>query len=102
MSKKKSPEYKLMLFTKDNCAPCKAAKPQVERAATALDLELQLLDVFSEEGERLLLPFNIMSVPTLVATRDGKKWHEFTGAKDLTEKHLTEKLPKLIAKDETP
>lgn len=99
MAKKKGPEYKLLLFTKENCAPCKTAKPHVEKAAAAIGLPLEILDVFSEDGERLLLPFNIMSVPTLVATRDGKKWHEFTGAKDLTEKHLTDKIPKLIAKD---
>jgi thioredoxin-like negative regulator of GroEL len=99
VTKKKGPEYKLMLFTKDNCAPCKVAKPQVEKAAVAVGLELELVDVFSEQGEKLILPLNILSVPTLIAMKDGKKWHEFAGAKDLTEKHLVDRLTKALAKD---
>jgi thioredoxin-like negative regulator of GroEL len=99
VTKKKGPEYLLMLFTRENCAPCKVAKPQVEKASSVLGVDLELIDVFSEKGEKLLLPFNILSVPTLVALKDGKKWQEFAGAKDLTEKHLVERLTKLIAKE---
>lgn len=103
MAKKKAapprPTYKLLLFTRERCAPCAVAKPQVERAAHALGLELELVDAMSESGGALVLGFNILSVPTLVALKDGKKWHEFAGAKDLTEKHLVERLTKFIAKD---
>lgn len=99
MAKKKGPEYKLVLFTKENCAPCRVAKPQVEQASQELGLPLETLDVFSPEGERLLLPLNILSVPTLVLLRDGKKAVDFNGAKDLTKKVLVDRVTKQMAKD---
>ena len=99
MPKAKAPHYQLLLFTKERCAPCAVAKPQVEKAAAELGLEFELLDVYSERGEQLLLPFNILSVPTLIVLKDGKKWLEFSGGKDLTTKHLVERITKQLAKE---
>lgn len=99
MSEPTAPPYTLLLFTKENCAPCRVAKPYVEKAAATLNLPLEELDVFSEKGEKLILPLNIMSVPTLIVLRHGKKWQEFSGGKDLTEKLLVDRLTRLIEKD---
>lgn len=99
MPRAKAPQYQLLLFTKERCGPCATAKPQVEKAAKELELELELLDVYSEKGESLLLPFNILTVPTLLLLRDGKKCLEFSGAKDLTQKVLVDRITKQRAKD---
>lgn len=93
------PAVTLLLFTKERCAPCAVAKPQVAKAAAALELPLEELDVYSERGEQLLMPFNILAVPTLIVLKDGKKWLEFAGGKDLTEKVLVERISKQLAKE---
>lgn len=92
-------EYRMMLFTRERCAPCAVAKPQVEKAASELGLSLEMVDAMSEYGGKLILPLNIMAVPTLVILKDGKKWLEFSGAKELTEKFLVERVTKQLAKE---
>lgn len=94
-----APVYQLLLFTKERCAPCAVAKPQVEKAAAELGLELEQVDALSPRGESLILPFNILAVPTLLVLRDGKKWMEFSGGKDLTHKNLVDRITKQQAKD---
>lgn len=100
MSKKKakSPVYSLLLFTKERCNPCAVAKPHVARAAAALGLELEETDAVADP-KNLVLAFNILSVPTLILLKDGRKLHEFSGSTVLTEKHLTDRIPKLIDKE---
>jgi thioredoxin-like negative regulator of GroEL len=96
---KSGPTYSLVMFTKDRCNPCAVAKPHVERAAKALGIELTLMDATTREAGPLVLGFGILTVPTVVALKDKKKWQEFSGATELTEKHLVAKLSKLLEKE---
>lgn len=91
--------YKLLLFTKERCAPCAVAKPQVEKAAKTLGMELEIFDAVARETGRLIIGLNILAVPTLVIAKDGHKWLEFSVATELTEKHIVEKTLKQIAKE---
>lgn len=96
---KKAPEYKLLLFIREKCAVSAAAKPQVEKAAAELRLPLESLDALSHEADHLIMGFNVLEIPTLVAVKDGHKWLEFTGAKELTTKHIKERVMKQLAKE---
>jgi thiol-disulfide isomerase/thioredoxin len=70
----------LLYFWKDHCAPCKAAKPIVEQVAKDLNLKVSWLNVREPEGERFITPLGLMTVPTLVALKDGKKVFDVSGA----------------------
>lgn len=74
MAKKIPPleNIQMFYFWKDQCAPCKAARPIVERLAAEHRWPVTYLDVRSEEGEPYIIPFNLLSVPTLAVTIGGK------------------------------
>lgn len=99
MGKKATPAYTLMLFTKERCGPCAAAKPHVEKAVAELGVALEQVDAMSSEAGPLIMGFNILTVPTLIAVKDKKKWLEFSGAKELTAQHIVEKITKQLAKE---
>lgn len=95
MAKKtKTPVYELYYFTKEHCAPCKVARPIVERVAAALPLPMTALDVRSPEGEPYISAFNLLAVPTLVLLLDGKKVTSLSGADLQSAEKLTKHLTK--------
>lgn len=76
---KRTPPFELYYFWKDHCAPCKAARPVVERLAAEHQWPVTYLDVRSDEGERYITPFNLMAVPSLVVVVEGRKAATITG-----------------------
>lgn len=64
---------KKILFTKDNCVPCKAIKPYL------LPLGFEEVDAMAPENEELVLKYEIRSVPTVVITADDKNVVKLTG-----------------------
>lgn len=100
MSKKTTPKqsYELFYFWKEHCAPCKVARPIVERVATEHQYPVQYLDARSPEGEQYIIPFGLMAVPTLVVVVGSKPVARITGP-DLQK---PERLAKLLAQHLTP
>lgn len=97
MAKKKTPpqeNIEFFYFWKDHCAPCKAARPLVERIATEHQLTVTYLDVRSPEGEQYIGPFNLLAVPTLVVAKGGKPVASLTGGDLQGFEKLTKKLLK--------
>lgn len=87
----------LYYFWKENCAPCKAAKPIVEQIATDLGIQVSWLNVREPEGERLITPLGLMTVPTLVAIKDGKKLFDVSGPDLQSAQKLKRRLEKADA-----
>lgn len=87
----------LLYFWKENCAPCKAAKPIVEQVATDLGIPVSWLNVREPEGERLITPLGLMTVPTLVAVKDGKKLFDVSGPDLQAAQKLKRRLEKVDA-----
>lgn len=86
----------LYYFWKEHCAPCKAAKPIVEQVANSMQLPVQWLNVREPEGERLITPFGLMTVPTLVLVKDKHKIGEASGAELQNVEKLKKRLEKLL------
>ncbi|MBQ7227270.1 MAG: thioredoxin [Clostridia bacterium] len=53
------------------CGPCRMMAPVIERLAEKRS-ELKFFKVNVDEQEELAMKFNVMSIPTFVALRDGK------------------------------
>jgi thiol-disulfide isomerase/thioredoxin len=87
----------LYYFWKEHCAPCKAARPLIERVAADLKLTLHALDVRSTEGEAYITPWNLLAVPTLVIAQDGRKITAVTGAELQSADKLHKQLTKLLS-----
>jgi thioredoxin 2 len=85
----------LLYFWKEHCAPCKAAKPIVEQVAKDLQVTVRYLNVREPEGERFIIPLGLMTVPTLVAVKDGKKVFDVTGNDLQNAAKLTRQLDRL-------
>jgi thiol-disulfide isomerase/thioredoxin len=87
----------LYYFWKHHCAPCAAAKPIVEKTAKELGVPVNWLDVRSPEGEAYIIPWNLMTVPTLVVVKDKHKIADVTGAELQNAPKLAKQLEKLKA-----
>lgn len=79
----------LVDFYAEWCGPCKMLMPVLESISDKIDIIKVDIDKF----ENLALEYRIMSVPTLVFFRDGKKVEELVGFRD--EDELLEIIDKL-------
>ncbi|WP_323004234.1 thioredoxin TrxC [Denitromonas sp.] len=64
------------------CAPCRSMAPTFEAAAAELAPEVRLMKVNTEEAQALAARYNIRSIPTLIAFRDGREVARISGAMD--------------------
>lgn len=66
------------------CGPCRMVGPVLEEVAEERpDIKVGKINV--DEQPELARQFRIMSIPTLVVFKDGKKVNQFTGAKPKSE-----------------
>lgn len=54
------------------CGPCRAMMPIVEKIASESEGKIKVCKVNVDEEQELASKFNIMSIPTFVAIRNGK------------------------------
>jgi len=62
------------------CGPCRMVSPVVDEIAEETP-GIKVGKVNVDEQEALASAFNIMSIPTLVAVKDGKVYKSVTGAR---------------------
>lgn len=62
------------------CGPCKTMAPAFEQAAAALEPEVRLAKLNTEEAQQLAGQYGIRSIPTLILFRDGKPVAQQAGA----------------------
>jgi len=55
------------------CGPCRAMAPAFEQAAQALEPQVRLVKVNTDEEQRLAGAFGIRSIPTLVLVHQGRE-----------------------------
>ncbi len=68
----------LLDFWAEWCGPCRALGPIIEEVAAAHP-EVKVGKVNVDEEQALAQQFNVMSIPTLVVFKDGKKVNEALG-----------------------
>ena len=54
------------------CGPCRAAAPEVARAAQAMEGKALVLKVDTEKEQALALRYRVQSIPNFMVFRDGK------------------------------
>jgi thioredoxin 2 len=62
------------------CGPCKMMAPAFEKAAIALEPDVRLAKLNTEEQQQIGSQFDIRSIPTLVLFKDGKEVARQSGA----------------------
>jgi thioredoxin 2 len=62
------------------CGPCKTMAPAFEQAAAALEPEVRLAKLNTDEAQQLAGQYGIRSIPTLILFRDGKPVAQQAGA----------------------
>jgi thioredoxin 2 len=62
------------------CGPCKVMAPAFEKAAIALEPDVRLAKLNTEEEQQIGAQFDIRSIPTLVLFKDGKEIARQSGA----------------------
>jgi thioredoxin 1 len=67
----------VVYFSATWCGPCKTATPLIEKLSTELNIIVYKLDV--DESFKTANALSIMSVPTIIAFRDGKENSRHSG-----------------------
>lgn len=62
------------------CGPCRSMAPEFEKAAAALEPDMRLVKVSTEEAPALAQDLAIRSIPTLVLFRGGREIARAAGA----------------------
>lgn len=84
----------LVDFYADWCGPCQAIAPTVEQLAGEYEGRVRVVKVNVDEHPELGQAYGVMSIPTLVVTKDGSEAGRVVGAvpkhvlKELVDSHL--------------
>ncbi len=70
------------------CGPCNMVGPIVEEIAEEYQGKLKTAKLNVDEGRGIALQYGIMSIPTLMIFKDGKKVEEMVGA--VPKEHIVE------------
>ncbi len=62
------------------CGPCKMMAPAFEKAAIALEPDVRLAKLNTEDEQQIAAQFDIRSIPTMILFKDGKEVGRQSGA----------------------
>ena len=62
------------------CGPCRALTPTLEKVAKDYAGKVKLVKINSDENQELAAAFNIRSIPSVIAFKDGRPVSQFMGA----------------------
>jgi thioredoxin 2 len=62
------------------CGPCKMMAPAFEKAAVALEPEVRLAKLNTDDEQQIGAQFDIRSIPTMILFKDGKEVARQSGA----------------------
>lgn len=69
----------LVDFYADWCGPCKMIAPILQELSTAYEGQVKIVKVNVDADGELAQRFDVMSIPTLIAFKDGKPVERRTG-----------------------
>ena len=75
----------LIDFYADWCGPCKMMSPIIDEVAKELDGKVKVGKINIDENQDLAMQFNVMSIPTIIAFKNGKPDKRFVGVRDKEE-----------------
>ena len=84
----------LVDFWANWCGPCRSIGPTIDELAEEYDGRFKIGKVNVDEENELAIKFNIMSIPTMIAFKDGNQVERVIGAR--SKKDLKELLDKYI------
>lgn len=84
-------------FWAPNCAPCAQLTPALEAAVRAKKGAIKMVKINIDEHPQLAAQFQVQSVPTIYAVKDGQPIDGFQGA--LPESEIKKFIDKLTGKD---
>ena len=70
----------LVDFWAEWCGPCKMMAPAFEKAAVALEPNVRLVKLNTENEQQIAAQFDIRSIPTMILFKDGKEIARQSGA----------------------
>ena len=76
------------------CGPCKQMNPVMQELAQDYDGKIKIAKVNLDENQALAAMFQVMSIPTFLIFKDGKKIGEMRGAQPKA--NFTKELDKLL------
>ena len=80
----KSEKPVLIDFYADWCGPCKMLSPIIEQIAKEND-DINVVKINIDDERDLALDYDVMSIPTVVAIKDGKELDRIVGFVDKSE-----------------
>ncbi len=80
----KSEKPVLVDFYADWCGPCKMLSPVIEQIAREND-GIKVVKINIDENKDLALDYDVMSIPTVVAVKEGKEVNRIVGYVDKSE-----------------
>ncbi len=81
----KSDKVVLIDFWASWCGPCKMMSPVVDELAEELGDTVKVCKLNIDEEQNLALKYNVMSIPTFIAFKDGKEIGRTVGVQDKEE-----------------